>query len=85
MLRQDMNILNFIEAKITTYIVRRDTVFITFNMEGNHLYILLSYTRESVKSVKHSTQIYYFESSLCCKYLHNEKYKGLNSCECTLL
>lgn len=80
-----MNILNFIEARITTYIVRRVTVFITFNMKENHLYILLSYTRESVKWVTHITQLYHFESSLYCKYLHNEKYKGLNSCECTLL
>jgi len=44
-----MNILNFIEVKITTYIVRRDTVFITFNMKENDLYILLRYTRESIK------------------------------------
>jgi len=36
-----MHIFNFIEARITTYIVRRDTVFITFNMKENHLYILL--------------------------------------------
>jgi len=55
-----MHILNFIEVKITTYIVRRDIVFITFTMKEKHLYILLSYTRETVKRVIHITQLYYF-------------------------
>jgi len=79
-----MHILNFIEAKITTYIDMSHCLYY-MNLKENHLYILLSYTRESVKRDTHITQLYYFESSLYCKYLHNEKYKGLNSCECTLL
>jgi hypothetical protein len=37
-----MNILNFKEAKITTYIIKRDAVFITFKMKKKHLYILLN-------------------------------------------
>jgi len=57
---------------------RKETVFITYNVKENHFCILLSYTRESVKSVTHITELYHFECSLYCKYLHNEKYKGLN-------